>query len=407
MAANATQSNVELINALMGIPSKLFGSSKSETTSGGSSTTQSNISQAGVDALLKSLLEGTTGRPGLAQVAQGQRSAGLYNTNVRSMMVNDLLARSTAEVEAKRSGSTTTKEPSTVRTKTPGALDSLGGVGGLLLGAGALAAGTKKGRDLISGFMGDGAVTTAPADVVNLFDQAGTLGFDNYGAALADPNYIDTLGGWGDGGVAALVDPGFIDTLGGFGDFGSLADPGFIDTLGGFGDLGGGMEVAGAEGFGIPYAGSIMNLAQGDVGGAAGSAGGAYLGNMVLPGIGGIIGSILGGELFGDDGGCFITTAVCKVYGKPDDCDELTVLRKYRDTYLQANHPADIQTYYDIAPTIVLRINERDDADVVWTGLYRQYIVPAIQHIQDGEYELAYTTYKAMVQEAQSIAQGE
>jgi hypothetical protein len=402
MAANATQSNVELINALMGIPSKLFGSTQNVTTSGGSSTTQSNISQAGVDALLKSLMEGTTGRPGLAQVAQGQRSAGLYNTNVRSMMVNDLMARSAAEVEKERAGTTTTKEPSTVKTKTPGALGGMG-LGGLLLGAGALGLGTKKGRELLG--LGDAALTDSVigADVAQAAMGAGaaadwTTGNLDVIGGLTDPNYVDTLGEFGDwvGLPSDIIDSTTVSMSG-------LADPSYIDPLGGFGDIAEGT----GEFTGMPYAGAVLNLAQGDVGGAAGSAGGAYLGNMVLPGIGGVIGSILGGELFGDDGGCFITTAVCKVYGKPDDCDELQTLRKYRDTYLKDTHPADIQTYYDIAPTIVLRINERDDADVVWTGLYKTYIVPAIQHIQDGEYELAYTTYKAMVQEAQSIAQGE
>jgi hypothetical protein len=404
MAANATQSNVELINALMGIPSKLFGSTQTQTTSGGSTTQQTNISQAGVDALLKSMMEGTTGRPGLAAVAQGQRGAGLYNTNVRSMLVNDLVARSAAEVEKLRSPTTTTREPTTVKTKTPGAVEGMSPLG-LLLGAGALAAGTKKGRDLIGGLFGSGLEdATIGADVAQAgmgFGAAADWGsnMDILGTSLADSSFIDTLGGWGEGGIAALADPGFVDVLGGFGDFaGSFADPGFVDVLGGAGDFAG---VAGDAAGGIPYLGAALNVAEGDYSGALLSGVGYAVGGPIGGVVGGLVDSIFGG----DDGGCFITTAVCKVYGKPDDCDELTTLRKYRDSYLKDKHPEDIQTYYDIAPTIVLRVNEREDADVIWVGLYKNYIVPAIQHIQNGENELAYTVYKEMVHQAQSIVQ--
>lgn len=31
---------------------------------------------------------------------------------------------------------------------------------------------------------------------------------------------------------------------------------------------------------------------------------------------------------------CYITTAVCETFGKPDDCYELRLLRTYRDGYL-------------------------------------------------------------------------
>ena len=47
-----------------------------------------------------------------------------------------------------------------------------------------------------------------------------------------------------------------------------------------------------------PYAGSIVNLLEGNVKGAAGSAIGTAIGNAILPGIGGAIGSFLGGKLF-------------------------------------------------------------------------------------------------------------
>ncbi|MCA9566295.1 MAG: hypothetical protein KC656_00560 [Myxococcales bacterium] len=49
------------------------------------------------------------------------------------------------------------------------------------------------------------------------------------------------------------------------------------------------------------------------------------------------------------DDGCFITTAVARRQGLPDDCRELRVLRAFRDTALGREHP-DVQAYYAAAP---------------------------------------------------------
>lgn len=66
-----------------------------------------------------------------------------------------------------------------------------------------------------------------------------------------------------------------------------------------------GLTTAGAAGYAVsealPYVGAIMRLISGDVKGAALSAAGAFIGNLILPGIGGVIGGFLGG-LFGGGG---------------------------------------------------------------------------------------------------------
>lgn len=49
----------------------------------------------------------------------------------------------------------------------------------------------------------------------------------------------------------------------------------------------------------LPYAAAIVKLFQGDIKGAATSAAGAFIGNLILPGIGGIIGGFLGGLIGG------------------------------------------------------------------------------------------------------------
>ena len=69
------------------------------------STTKSNISQAAMDSMLKTMLSSVTG---LASVSSGQRAGGGYSGSTNTLLTNDLLARSAAAVaEATRETTTT------------------------------------------------------------------------------------------------------------------------------------------------------------------------------------------------------------------------------------------------------------------------------------------------------------
>lgn len=63
-----------------------------------------------------------------------------------------------------------------------------------------------------------------------------------------------------------------------------------------------------------PYAGSIAALIQGDIKGAAGAALGTYIGNILLPGIGGAVGGFLGGLVGG--GGKISATSLGAQFGQ-------------------------------------------------------------------------------------------
>lgn len=85
-----------------------------------------------------------------------------------------------------------------------------------------------------------------------------------------------------------------------------------------------------------------------------------------------------GGQSDDDNGSfCFITTAVCRYYGKPDDCRELTLLRAYRDTWLKnrPGGPEAIAEYYQKAPLLVslLQASEQygEICERLWTGYIR------------------------------------
>ncbi len=100
---------------------------------------------------------------------------------------------------------------------------------------------------------------------------------------------------------------------------------------------------------------------------------------------------------------CYITTAVCESLGKEDDCYELKMLRDYRDNYLamQAGGKELIEQYYDIAPTIVNRINKCDDAKDIYRNIYVTYLSPCISTIEKEDNKTCKTIYINMMEQLQ------
>lgn len=97
---------------------------------------------------------------------------------------------------------------------------------------------------------------------------------------------------------------------------------------------------------------------------------------------------------------CFITTAVCESLHKPDDCEELTMLRAYRDTYMASTEEGRelVRRYYDIAPTIVHKIDRRSDAGEIYSGIYEEHLIPCLDSIREGENERCLEQYRGMVE---------
>lgn len=96
---------------------------------------------------------------------------------------------------------------------------------------------------------------------------------------------------------------------------------------------------------------------------------------------------------------CYITTAVCESLGKPDDCYELELLRDYRDDYLLGKGAGTdiVQQYYNVAPTIVKRINKQQDAKAIYEGIWSEYLIPCIQLIEKEQLDDCKEVYSSMV----------
>ena len=98
---------------------------------------------------------------------------------------------------------------------------------------------------------------------------------------------------------------------------------------------------------------------------------------------------------------CFITTAICAQEGKPDDCEELTAFRAFRDGYLRTcpDGPALIEEYYDIAPGIVLHIELDHNKEKIYRYLRKTYLQPCYEDLRNGRLPQCKARYTKMVRD--------
>lgn len=97
---------------------------------------------------------------------------------------------------------------------------------------------------------------------------------------------------------------------------------------------------------------------------------------------------------------CFITTAVCLSLGKPDNCEELTVMRLFRDEWLrnQPDGESLIVDYYNTAPDIVKQIDKEADRKNIYKVIYEDYILPCVDYAKSGNFAKSKIIYTAMVE---------
>lgn len=96
---------------------------------------------------------------------------------------------------------------------------------------------------------------------------------------------------------------------------------------------------------------------------------------------------------------CYITTAACEYFGKPDNCDELQTLRKFRDEWLalQEGGKKLIAEYYQSAPKIMNLLKNNADKDRLFVLIWENYILPCVYFIKEGKFEEAKNRYIKLV----------
>ena len=96
---------------------------------------------------------------------------------------------------------------------------------------------------------------------------------------------------------------------------------------------------------------------------------------------------------------CYITSAVCRVQGKGDDCYELTAFRRFRDQVMLATGEGRrlVEEYYRLAPAIVTTVRLCWDEAAVYEGVYRDYLLPCLRLLEAGDERGCRDKYVAMV----------
>lgn len=95
--------------------------------------------------------------------------------------------------------------------------------------------------------------------------------------------------------------------------------------------------------------------------------------------------------------GCYLTSACVAARDLPDDCEELTVLRGFRDGWLkeQSYGAASVAEYYRLAPGIVEQIDLRPDRIRIYDEIYENVVAPCVRFIRSGAYEQAFSLYRS------------
>lgn len=101
---------------------------------------------------------------------------------------------------------------------------------------------------------------------------------------------------------------------------------------------------------------------------------------------------------------CYVTTAVCVNLNKGEDCEELHLIKEFRDGYLASTKEGQclIEQYYDIAPTLVKRIAKDNHAHEKYAWLWNTYLAPCVAYIKNGLPERCKETYCSMMEELRS-----
>lgn len=102
---------------------------------------------------------------------------------------------------------------------------------------------------------------------------------------------------------------------------------------------------------------------------------------------------------YNEKGRCFISTACVTAEGLPDNCQQLQILRNFRDNHVkkQAGGLEDISEYYLTAPKVIQAVNLDENSLRVYSQIYERWIKKAVSLIQRGDLKQAYGHYKEMM----------
>ena len=97
--------------------------------------------------------------------------------------------------------------------------------------------------------------------------------------------------------------------------------------------------------------------------------------------------------------GCFITTATLNYLKKGDDCKELQLFRKVRDEFVENHFPKYAEAYRSVAPKIVERINQLENSEEIYKGIWEDYLSLVYEKLCENRYNEAFSIYTSLMEE--------
>lgn len=285
---------IDQLTGLMDLINGVKGQSETTKTSGGTQTSQTNVSSQGIQEILNSILSGSGG---VKDIGSRSRNSGLYNSTSEDLLLGNLYATAANKAELARSPTTVTTAPQTKTTSTQGT--GIGGLAGTLgttflasqalnIGSKALAPTIESGAnyvsDLLGGLFGTGGTSGSVTSDTGTSKKSGSI-FDN----------IDFGGSSGTiGGTSASSGTNF------------SSGEGYGLNTSTLGNFSGGSGVNDAKGLNF---GMNLDSGQGSVGVGGFGALGSILGS-VLGGLTGNSGGSSSGGGSSSSGGSVICTAL-------------------------------------------------------------------------------------------------
>lgn len=92
-----------------------------------------------------------------------------------------------------------------------------------------------------------------------------------------------------------------------------------------------------------------------------------------------------------NNSGCFVTTACMQSRGLDDNCEEISILRRFRDNYIGMTPEGqnDILEYYKLAPKIVTSINGKKESKKIYNTIYEKMILSVVNLIKENKLNAA------------------
>ena len=77
-----------------------------------------------------------------------------------------------------------------------------------------------------------------------------------------------------------------------------------------------------------------------------------------------------------------------------DNCEELTILRWFRDAFVSKE---DVEHYYKTAPIVVDSINKKENNKKIYDYIYDNVVNVCVNALTKGDYDFAYNRYKSSI----------